>query len=238
MQAFAEWMAALPPVWIYAVVLGIAYGENLIPPVPGDVAIVIAGSLVALGLVAPLPTLALAIGGSTLGFLTMYALGRRLGEAIHDPRRLRWIPRASVRMVDRWFARWGLAVVAANRFLAGGRAVIALMSGASCLPFGRVALWAALSATVWCSLLIGGGYLVGSEWSRVLVWLRAYGRVVTAFVGVIALGLAVRGYVNWRERRSSPPPAVVRHRRWPRRGRRRQETAKTPPSGKRGTDSR
>ena len=216
LHAFADWMAALPPVWIYAVVLGIAWGENVIPPVPGDVAIVVAGSLVALGLVAPGPTLALAIVGSTLGFLTMYAIGRRLGDAVHDPQRLRWIPRGPVQTVERWFERWGLAVVAANRFLAGGRAVIALMSGASRLPAGRVAAWATLSATLWCSLLVGGGYLVGTEWERVLRVLRTYGRVVSFLIGVMALAVAVRVWVSWREAR-----------------RRRQETAKTRP----GTDN-
>lgn len=214
-------MAALPPAWIYAVVLGIAWGENVIPPVPGDVAIVVAGSLVALGLVAPVPTLALTIAGSTLGFLTMYAIGRRLGDAVHDPARLRWIPRAPVRAVERWFERWGLAVVGANRFLAGGRAVIALMAGASRLPAGRVAAWASVSATLWCTLLVGGGYLVGSEWERVLRVLRAYGRVVTVLVGLVALAVGIRLWRGWRATR-----------------RRRQETAKTLPGEDNGFEPR
>jgi membrane protein DedA with SNARE-associated domain len=199
---FADWMASLPPVWIYLVTFAIAYGENVVPPVPGDVAIVVAGSLVALGAVSFLPTLLLAVVGSTLGFLTMYAVGRRLGEAIHDPLRLRWIPRAPVRRVDAWFERWGLGVVALNRFLSGGRAVIALVSG------GPVAAWSLASAAVWCALLVGGGYAVGSEWDRVLGVLRVYGRVVTVVLGIVAV-VAV---------------ATAWHRR-----RRRQETAKTPP---------
>lgn len=204
---FADWMASLPPAWIYVVTFLIAYGENVIPPVPGDVAIVVAGSLVALGAVAFVPTLLLAITGSTLGFLTMYAVGRRLGEAIHDPLRLRWIPRAPVRRVDAWFGRWGLGVVAANRFLSGGRAVIALVSGSARLSPVPVAAWALASATVWCTLLVAGGYAVGSEWDRVLSVLRVYGRVVTAVLAVV-VGIAV--WAGWRRRR------------------RRQETAKTP----------
>lgn len=206
---FTDWMASLPPLWIYVVTFGVAYGENVIPPVPGDVAIVVAGSLVALGTVAFLPTLLLAVVGSTLGFLTMYAVGRRLGEAIHDPLRLRWIPRAPVRRVDAWFTRWGLGVVAANRFLSGGRAVIALVSGSARLPAGPVAAWSLASAAVWCALLVGGGYAVGSEWDRVLSVLRVYGRVVTVALGA-AVVLAM--LAAWRRRR------------------RRQETAKTPPA--------
>lgn len=237
-QGFADWMAALPPGWIYAVVLAISYGENVIPPVPGDVAVVVAGSLVGLGLVAPVPTFVMAVVGSTMGFLTMYALGRRLGDAVHDPRRLRWIPRQPVRTVDRWFDRWGLAVVAVNRFLAGGRAVIALLAGSARLPAGPVALWATVSSALWCSLLVGGGYAVGSEWESVLRVLRTYGRIVSVLVGTVALGLGVRLYVRWRERRQAEPRPVVRRRRWPQRRARRQETEKTPPGGSNETGPR
>ena len=207
-RAFAEWMSALPPGWIYAVVFAISYGENVVPPIPGDVAIVVAGSLVGLGLVAVGPTLLLAVLGSVLGFMTVYALGRRLGEAVHDPARLRWIPRGPVARADRWLGRWGYAVVAANRFLSGGRAVIALLTGSAGLPAGPVAAWASVSALAWTSLLLGGGYLLGSEWARVHAVLRTYGAAVTLGLGLLAA--VWLGRTLWRRRS-------------------RQETAKTPP---------
>jgi membrane protein DedA with SNARE-associated domain len=206
LDQFVTWMGALPPLGIYLVLFGISVGENLVPPVPGDVAIVVAGSLVGLGTVSLIPTFSIAVLGSVLGFLAMYGIGRQLGEAIHDPNRLRWIPSGPLDMVARWLDRWGYGVVAANRFLSGGRSVIALLVGASELRLVPTALWATLSALLWTSVLIGGGYVVGSEWERAIPWMRAYGKTVTFTLALIGLAMGARWWLR----------------------RRRQETAKTP----------
>ena len=203
---FATWMGALPPVGIYLVLFGISVGENLVPPVPGDIAIVVAGSLVGFGTISLVPTFGIAVVGSVIGFLAMFSVGRQLGEAIRDPERLRWLPSGPVAKVDGWLDRWGYGVVAANRFLSGGRAVIALLAGASGLRVVPTAFWATVSALLWTTVLVGSGYMVGSEWERVLHGLRAYGRMVSIVLAMIGLGVGIRW---WRRRRG-------------------QETAKTP----------
>ena len=43
------WMTAIPPLWAYVALFTIAYGENVVPPIPGDMVIVFAGYLVAVG---------------------------------------------------------------------------------------------------------------------------------------------------------------------------------------------
>lgn len=195
--AFVDWLQALPPVGIYAVLLAVAYGENLVPPIWGDTVIVVCGSLVGIGVLSFGPTVAVAALGGALGFLTVFAVGRRLGDAIHDPSRLRWIPRAPMAAAERWLGRWGHGVVAANRFLAGGRSVVGLLAGASGLRWAPTALWASFSAFAWSALLVWAGAAVGREWERVLDGLAAYGKVVTGVVAVVALV----AFVRWRRRR-------------------------------------
>ena len=187
---FVAWLEALPPAGIYAVLLAVAYGENLVPPIWGDTVIVLCGSLVGLGVLSFGPTVALASLGGAAGFLTVFWVGRRLGEGIDDPTRLRWIPRAPLRRVRPWLDRWGYGVVAANRFLAGGRAVIGLLAGASDLRWAPTAVWATVSAVAWSLLLVWGGALLGGQWERLLGWLAAYGRVVTVLL-VVAVVVAV-----------------------------------------------
>lgn len=208
LAALAAWLESLPPVGIVAAVFVIAYLENVLPPLPGDALVVVAGSVAALGVVSVWPVYAAAVAGSVLGFVTMLALGRTLGAAIYDPARLRWIPSGPLRTVERWFGRWGQGVVLANRFLSGGRAVIALLAGASRLPMGRTVAMATLSALAWCALLVGGGYALGAEFDRLLSFLARYGRLVTAVtLAVVAVGVA-----RWWRARAG------------------QETEKTPPS--------
>lgn len=197
--AFVEWLRGLPPGGIYAVLFVIAWGENVVPPIPGDIVVVVAGSFVALGLVGLASTFAVATTGSVLGFLTVYAAGRRLGAAVHDPARLRFIPRGPIVTVTAWLDRWGLGVIAANRFLSGGRAVIGLLAGASHLPAGPVALWATVSALAWNAVLVGGGVALGSQWERLVVVLGQYGRVVTLLLVAAALAWGVRRW--WRRSR-------------------------------------
>ena len=200
--AFIDWLRGLPPGGIYAVLLAVAYGENLVPPIWGDTVIVLCGSLVGLGVLGLAPTIALSALGGSLGFLTVFWLGRRMGGAIHDPTRLRWIPRDFIARAERWLNRWGYGVVAANRFLAGGRAVIGLLAGASDLRWAPTALWATVSAVAWSTLLVWGGAVLGSEWERVLDWLSAYGRTVTAVLAVVLVAAGVRW---WRRRPKNSP---------------------------------
>ena len=194
---FVDWIRALPPVGIYAVLLGVSYGENLVPPIWGDTVIVLCGSLVGVGVLSFVPTVALAALGGAAGFLTVFAVGRRLGDAIHDPDRLRWIPRGPMNVAERWLERWGYGVVAANRFLAGGRSVIGLLAGASTLRWAPTALWSTVSAVAWSALLVWAGAAVGSQWERVLDWLGTYGKVVTV---ALVVALIVAG-LRWRRRR-------------------------------------
>ncbi len=181
------WMEGLSPLWIYATVFAVAYLENVVPPIPGDMVIVFGGTLVGLGRVELVPVVAVATVAGALGFLSMYAVGRRVGDAVLDPARLRWIPKGAARKVKGWLERYGLGVVAANRFLSGGRAVIALMVGAARMPPVPVALWATASAAVWCGLIVYLGVAVGERWDLVGTWLARYGQVVTA---LLVAGLA------------------------------------------------
>ena len=199
---FVVWLQGLPPAGIYAVLFAVAYGENVVPPVWGDTVIVLCGSFVGLEVVDFVPTVALSALGGGLGFMTVFAIGRRLGDAIHDPDRLRWIPRAPVATAEAWLERWGYGVIAANRFLAGGRSVIGLLAGASRMRWAPSALWSGVSALAWSALLVWGGALLGAEWERVLEWLAVYGRAVTVAFVVVAVALLVR----WRRARRTNPP--------------------------------
>ena len=60
---FFAWMGALPAVWAYATLLVIAYGENVVPPIPGDMVVVFGGYLAGVGQL----NLARVLRGTTLG---------------------------------------------------------------------------------------------------------------------------------------------------------------------------
>lgn len=195
---FFEWMEALSPVWAYLVLLVVAYGENVMPPIPGDMVVVFAGYLAGignlnLGVVVLLSTL-----GGAVGFMTVFAVGYRLGRDVLDPDRLRWLPRDGFGKARRWIHRYGYGVIAANRFLSGARSVISLTAGVAQMEPWRTAWWCTVSAFLWTGLISYAGYAVGENWEIVVVYLRAYGRVILLLLGAAA----VAGLAYWYWQRS------------------------------------
>ena len=204
LQSFADWFQTLPPVGIYATLFFVAYVENLVPPFPGDVNVVIGGYLVGLGLIGFVPVVLVVSVGSALGFMTMYGIGKVLGNAVEDPARLRWIPKAPMQTAKKWLQRWGYGVVAVNRFLSGTRAVITLLAGASDLRPVLTAFLAFVSSLAWYTLLIYAGYSVGANWESILPIMAIYGRVIMGILMAIAGVLVVRWWFRTRNPTGAP----------------------------------
>jgi membrane protein DedA with SNARE-associated domain len=193
---FFGWMQGLPPLWAYVTLLIVAYGENVAPPIPGDMVVVFGGYLAGLGQLHLGVVVALSTVGGALGFMTVFALGYRLGEAVLDPDRLPWLPRDGVETARRWIHRYGYGVVAANRFLSGARSVISLTAGIAQMEPWRTFWWCTVSALVWTGLISYAGYAVGDNWDLVVEYLRAYGRVILTLLLLLGAGLLARWY--WR----------------------------------------
>lgn len=202
------WMADVPPLWAYGIILIIAYGENVVPPIPGDLIVVFGGYMVGLGRLDFVVVVLLATLGGTAGFMTMYAVGSRLGKAVIDQDRYRWLPREYVSKAQAWLERWGYGVVAANRFLSGARSVISLTVGMAHMPPWRTAAFATLSAALWTLLITFAGYKVGENWEVVSDYLGRYGQVVLALIVLVVIVQLVRGY---RARKRSAPGAAHEH---------------------------
>jgi membrane protein DedA with SNARE-associated domain len=206
---FFAWMEGLSPLWAYAVVLVIAYGENVVPPIPGDMVVVFGGYLAGRGTLSLPVVVVLATVGGALGFMTVYAVGRRLGVRVRDPaRRPGWLPQDGLDRAERWLDRYGYGVVAANRFLSGARSVISLAVGVAQMDVGRTALWCTVSAAVWTGLITYAGYAVGENWQLVRGYLEAYGRTVASVLVVLALAYLARW--AWRRRNGDGAGARTR----------------------------
>ena len=185
LRDFIGWMEALPSIGIYVVVLVVAYGENVVPPLPGDLVVVFGGYLAGMGLVSLPVIIVLASVGAALGFMTVYAVGYRVGEAIFDRGYMGALPLGELDRARRWVLRWGYYIVLGNRFLSGIRAVIALAVGIAEMEARRTLLCAVISAVAWCTLIGYAGYAFGSNWDVVIRYLRRYGELVLVLIGLV-----------------------------------------------------
>lgn len=194
------WLDGLSPAWAYAGIFLVAYAENVLPPVPGDMAVAFGGYLAGVGKLHFALVAGVAALGSVAGFMTMYFIGYTVGDAVLRSRWFRWIPPERMDAARRRLDRWGYGLVAANRFLAGLRGVIGLAVGMARMDAWRTAAVSALSAIVWILLIVWAGYALGDRWEDIGYWLRGYGQAVLLFLGLALLAVGVRRYARKRKR--------------------------------------
>ena len=191
-----DWMAGLPPMMAYLAIFGISYLENVVPPVPGDMIIVFGGYMAGLGLLNIWVVIGLSTVGGVLGFMTMYAIGFRVGTGLLDPDRYRWLPKDKIRTVKGKLEKWGFRLVAGNRFLSGLRSVISLAVGMAHTPVRPTLVWSSVSALVWTALISVAGFFVGENWGVVGEYLRGYGVLITGVIVLFGLFQAIRYLLN------------------------------------------
>ncbi len=185
-----EWIRTIPVGWVYLVFFAVAYLENVIPPVPGDVLVAFGGYLAAERLVSATGILGLTTIASSAGFMTMYAIGARWGSGIRKHREthwtFRWINITYFDRAQRWMDKWGGGVVLANRFLAGTRSVIALMAGMGHLPVWRTLFQVLVSALLWNALLLAAGWWVRENWQQIGELINAYSTTVLILLVLVS----------------------------------------------------
>lgn len=188
-QSIVEWISMVPPIGIYLILFGIAYIENLIPPMPGDVIVAFGGYLAAESIIGLVPLWSATVVASVLGFMTMYWLGYRWGVQIEENKEshllLRFIDYKYFKRGKKWMGRWGQGVILANRFLAGTRSVIALTAGMSHLHITRTVLSSFVSSMLWNALLIGMGWVIRDNWKIIGEYLSNYGKVILLLIVVV-----------------------------------------------------
>ena len=202
-QQFIEWIQTLPPVSIYAIFALIAYTENVIPPIPGDILVAFGGYLAAEQIIGFNIVLAITTIASVIGFMSMYWFGAYFGDQIEKQRSRFWMMRfVDVKYYDkakRWMHRWGVGVILANRFLAGTRSVISITAGITKTKVFSTVISSSVSSLLWNFILLGLGWLIHENWQIIGHYLNIYGRIILAIIVLIML--TKLGY-NWYQKDS------------------------------------
>ncbi len=198
-QEAVQFINTLPPLSIYLVFFFVAYVENILPPIPGDVLVAFGGYLAAESVIGLVPVLLLTTIASVIGFMNMYWIGSRWGTLIQQKKKqfwlLRFIPLKYINKVRSWMQRWGMGVVLANRFLAGTRSVISITAGLSHTRVSSTIFYSTLSSILWNGILLGFGWIVHENWLLIGEYLSIYGRIIlTAIVIFVAIRLIVYYY--------------------------------------------
>lgn len=195
-QEMVQFIEVLPPLSIYLVFFAVAYIENVVPPIPGDVLVAFGGYLAAESVIGLIPVLLLTTIASVIGFMTMYWIGYKWGGVVERKQKgvrfLRFIPVEYLYKVRRWMEKWGVGVVLANRFLAGTRSVISLAAGLGKTPVSKTIICSAVSSVLWNGILLAFGWIVHENWQLIGEYLSIYGKIILIGIGayiIIRIGM-------------------------------------------------
>jgi membrane protein DedA with SNARE-associated domain len=159
--------------------------ETVIPPIPSEAVLGLAGVLIRSGDMNIVPVVLFATLGSVLGAIFFYSIGRALG-----PRRshafLDRLPLVETEDVDRtfeWFERHGRSAVFFGRMVPIVRSFVSVPAGVVRMPFGQFLIYTAAGSLIWNSLLIGLGVAAGDFVRDNMRWLD-YAVVAAVVLGI------------------------------------------------------
>ncbi|HEX7745344.1 MAG TPA: DedA family protein [Micromonosporaceae bacterium] len=143
--------------------------ESIIPPIPSEVVLAMAGYLAGEGRFNVVVVTVAATVGSVVGALALYGIGAAIGE----DRLKRWLDRVplvdldDLEKADRWFERHGKWAVLFGRLVPVIRSLVSVPAGAERMPLGVFVALTAVGSAIWNSLLVGVGFALGSRWQQI-----------------------------------------------------------------------
>jgi membrane protein DedA with SNARE-associated domain len=201
LESFLDWLARLPTLPTYLVLIVLSALENVFPPVPADVAVALGAFLARRGELSPTLLGVLCWLANTATAAGMYVLGRVKGEAFFEVgwgRRL--MPPAVLEALREAYARHGAAGVFVSRFFPGVRAAVPPFAGIAGLSPARAILPAAAASAIWYAGLVIAGTALGLSWPEV----RRFVEEVSTSLGLLGV-LATAAVLLWIWRRSRRP---------------------------------
>ena len=189
-------ISTFPPIWIYVTLFLFSFIENVFPPSPSDLVVLIGGTLISTGVIYFIPTLILTTIGSLIGFMVLFYLGSAFDKKVIHSGKLKFIPVNAVDKVEAWFNKYGYWVILANRFLPGTRSVISFFSGLSHLKVEKTVLLAAISAFAWNAIILLLGIIFGDHVKIIDNYLSTYSNIVIAVTVLIVLFFIIRNFIQ------------------------------------------
>ena len=184
------------PIWIYVSLFFFSFIENIFPPSPSDVVIIVAGTLITTNVIHFVPTLLVTTLGSVSGFMTLFFLGTQVDKRIIEKGRFKFLSTDALAKAEKWFSKYGYWMILGNRFLSGTRAVISFFAGLSQLDVKKTFLLATTSSFVWNLLIISLGLLFGNNIPAVDGYLKTYSNIVLLITFVIVVILVLRYFLR------------------------------------------
>ena len=188
---------------VYLVMFATLFLENGLLPasfLPGDSLLLLAGALIAKGVMDFVPTVAILTAAASLGCWLSYIQGRWLGNTRIVQNWLSHLPSHYHQRAHHLFHKHGLSALLIGRFIAFVRTLLPTIAGLSGLSSARFQFFNWMSGLLWVLILTSLGYLLG----KTPVFLKYEDQLMSCLmllpVALLVFGLIGSLIVLWKKK--------------------------------------
>ena len=177
-------------VWIYVILFAIIFSETgfvVMPFLPGDSLLFVAGSLAAVGGMDIYVLLVTLIAAAALGNMLNYQIGRFIGPKVFHWENSRLFNKAALIKTQVFYEKHGGKTLIISRFLPLLRTFAPFVAGVGAMDYARFSFFNFFGAVFWVVSLTLGGYFFAN-----LPWVKEnLSVVILGIIGVSLIPVAI-----------------------------------------------
>ncbi len=154
--------------WVYAILFAIIFVETglvVMPFLPGDSLLFVAGAIAAIGGMDLALLMFLLTLAAILGDAVNYSVGHWVGPKVFGWEQSRFFNKAAFDRTHQFYERHGGITIIVARFLPFVRTFAPFVAGVAQMTYAKFALYNVIGAMLWVIGLTSIGYLIGNtEW--------------------------------------------------------------------------
>ena len=184
--------------WLYLILFVIIFAETglvVMPFLPGDSILFIAGTVIATADLNVHLLVIVLIAAAILGDTVNYSIGHYIGPRAFDRPDSRWFKQEHLRRTQSFYDRYGGVTIIIGRFVPIIRTFAPFLAGVAGMTYTRFLSYNVVGAVLWIVSLIYAGYLFGN-----IPWVKNNLTLIVFLIVAVSLIPAVTTFIQ--ERRS------------------------------------
>ena len=152
--------------WIYALLFAIIFVETglvVMPFLPGDSLLFVAGAIAAVGGLDLFALMALLTFAAVTGDALNYSIGRYIGNRVFSWENSRWFNRNAFDQAHAFYEKYGPITIVLGRFMPFIRTFAPFVAGVAHMRYSVFAFYNIAGGILWVCSLTGLGFLIGEN---------------------------------------------------------------------------
>ena len=178
-------------VWVYALLFAIVFIETgvvVMPFLPGDSLLFVAGAMCGIGLMEYQILVPLLFVAAVMGNQCNYAIGRTIGPRVFQWDNSRWFNRRAFDQAHAFYEKYGGITIVAARFMPFVRTFAPFVAGVAQMTRRKFTLYDVTGGALWVGGIVTIGYFFGNiSWVKThldkIIWAMIFGPGLLVLLG-------------------------------------------------------